>query len=124
MADIQIKIKNLAQIKSAFAMSPRLMTTELDKAIAKSLFVIEARSKQNTPVDTGRLRASTKTVLRRLRGEVGTHTEYDVFVHDGTKFTRGRPYLLNAAKASDADVQRYFLDAVNRVLSTIGRATQ
>lgn len=122
MAKINITIKNMTQIKAAFNRAPGLMVPELNKAIAKSLIKIQGRSMENTPVDTGRLRASTRTLFGNLKGEVGTHTDYDVFVHDGTRFMKGRPYLLNAVTASDGDVQSYFTEAVDNVLSAIASA--
>lgn len=123
MPEIAIRIKNLPQIKAAFAKSPLLMMRELNAAIQRSIFTIGRDSRQFTPVDTGRLRASTYERFSNLRGEVGTNTEYDVFVHEGTRFMRGRPYLRNAVNKNDQSIQRYFTDAVQRVLNQIGGMT-
>jgi HK97 gp10 family phage protein len=121
--EIAIKITNLRQIKAAFNKAPALMTKELNLAIKKSVFVIEARSKINTPVLTGRLRSSTRSLFSNLKGEVGTHTNYDVFVHYGTRFMKGRPYLLEAVNDSNTEVDKFFHQAVDKVLSDIGKAT-
>lgn len=124
MADeIAIKITNLRQIKAAFNKSPALMTRELNIAIRKSLLTIQGKSMTNTPVLTGRLRASHRALFGNLKGEVGTNTDYDIFVHEGTKFMRARPYLRNAVEASNEDVNKFFYQAVDDVLSAIGRAT-
>lgn len=125
MADttIGIKIKNLPQIKRAFGMAPTLMKRELNTAIRKTIFTIQADSMRNTPVDTGRLRASTSSRFSNLRGEVGTNTKYDVFVHNGTRFMKARPYLANAARSQQSNTDKFFTDAVDTVLHTIGRAT-
>lgn len=120
MPEIAIRITNLPQIKAAFGKSPLLMMRELNAAIQRSIFTIGRDSRQMTPVDTGRLRASTYERFSNLRGEVGTNTEYDVFVHEGTRFMRGRPYLRNAVNMNDASVQGYFTDAVQKVLNQIG----
>lgn len=123
MAEIKIEIKNIREIKRAFAMSPRLMASELNIAIREAVLTIGRQSRQNTPVDTGRLRASTYERFSNLKGEIGTNTEYDVFVHSGTRFMRARPYLLNAVNSSDQAVQRFFTSAVQRTLDKIGRMT-
>lgn len=123
MAEISIKIANLPQIKSAFARAPSLMGRHLNLAIKKSLLNIEADSRRNTPVLTGRLRASHYTLFQPLKGEVGTHTDYDIFVHEGTRFMRARPYLRTAVQSNQPTVDRYFGDAVQTVLNEIGRAT-
>lgn len=121
---IAIKITNLPQIKRAFGQSPQLMATELQIAIKKSVFSVQRQSMINTPVATGRLRSSTMATFGYLVGEVGTHTNYDIFVHNGTKFMRGRPYLADAVESENDIVQQFFTLAVNNVLSRIARGTQ
>lgn len=123
MPDIQIKIANLPQIKAAFAKAPRLMATELNNAIRNSIKKIEFTSRENTPYDTGALRASHYMRFGSLRGEVGTNKEYDVFVHEGTYKMRARPYLRNAVRSNDSQVEMYFKNAVDKVLTEIGKQT-
>lgn len=123
MPEIKVTITNLPQIKAAFAKSPRLMATELNTAIRKSIISIGADSRRNTPVDTGRLRASTLERFGNLRGEVGTHTNYDVYVHEGTRYMRSRPYLLQAVQSNESKVDLFFKDAVQKVLDQIARET-
>lgn len=122
MADIQIKIKNIAQIRAAFSRSPLLMAKELNLAIAKVVLEIGRQSRQATPVDTGRLRASHYERFGNLRGEVGTNTSYDLFVHDGTRYMRARPYLRTAVEGSQGSVDKVFGKAVQNVLDSIGRS--
>jgi hypothetical protein len=121
--DINITIKNLPQIKAAFAKSPLLMIKELNFAIQHSVKTIEQRSRDTTPVDTGFLRASHYAIFSNLRGEVGTNMQYDIFVHEGTKFMRARPYLRNAIKSSQGTVDHNFKRAVEIVLDKIGSDT-
>lgn len=123
MPDIQVRITNLPQIKAAFGKSPMLMMGALNAAIQRSVFTIGRDSRLYTPVDTGRLRASTYERFSNLRGEVGTNTEYDVFVHEGTRFMRGQPYLRKAVERNDQTIQGYFTDAVQKVLNQIGAET-
>lgn len=118
--NIEIKITNLAQIRAAFSKAPHLMAVALDVAIKKTIYVLQSRSMQNTPVLTGRLRASTYTSFGHLRGEVGTNTNYDVYVHYGTRYMQARPYLADAVSESGGDIDRFFKDAVQGVLDKIG----
>lgn len=119
--NIQVKITNLPEIKRAFNKAPALMTKELNFAIRKSIFTIEGLSKSKTPVDTSRLVHSTYTKYGSLMGEVGTNTNYDIFVHWGTRFMPARPYLKDAVEDSNELVQEYFTKAVQNVLDDIGR---
>lgn len=120
---IKITITNLPQIKAAFNKAPTLMAKNLNIAIQKSIFLIKGKSQQNTPVLTGRLRASTYTMFGNLKGEVGTNTNYDIFVHEGTRFMQARPYLRTAVESSNSDVDRYFTEAVDKTLNEIGKMT-
>lgn len=123
--DIKIKITNLPQIRAAFAMSPRIMTVNLRKAIQRSVIRIGARSRRNTPVLTGRLRASHyERFTGGLQGEVGTNTSYDLFVHQGTRFMRGRPYLRLAVEQEQTSVDNEFQVAVQDTFSQIARRTR
>jgi len=123
MPDIKIKIKNAYEIKQAFNAAPRLMVKELNTAIKKSIFSIQRDSMMNTPVATGRLRSSTSSLFSNLKGQVGTNTNYDIYVHDGTKFMKARPYLADAVEDNEKSVNDLFTKAVDNVLSAIGRAT-
>lgn len=123
MAMINIRISNLAAIRRAFSMSPQFMAQELNIAIRQAVLTIGRQSRQNTPVDTGRLRASTYEKFSNLKGEIGTNTEYDLFVHEGTRYMRARPYLRNAIQATDSSVQGFFTVAVQRTLDKIGKMT-
>lgn len=122
--DVKIKITNINEIRAAFARSPRIMTVNLQKAIQRSVLRIGARSRRNTPVRTGRLRASHyERFSAKLQGEVGTNTSYDLFVHEGTRFMRGRPYLRFAVEQEETSVDNEFKMAVQDTLNTIARMT-
>lgn len=81
-----------------------LKGAELDKAIHDILtefaFTVERYSKQVTPVDTGRLRASIGTGFLIASGiggggtaRVAPHTDYAGFVHEGTRRMKARPFM-------------------------------
>lgn len=121
--DVQIKIKNLAQIRAAFLMAPTLMKKNLAKAIALSTFKVGRDSRINTPVDTGRLRASTRERITPFKGIVATHVNYDIFVHEGTRYMKGRPFLRNALESNEPFIQEQFRKATQDTLNSIGRKT-
>lgn len=119
MPQVNITITNIDQIRRAFDVAPMEMTKQLNLAIKKTLIHIQRKSMINTPVLTGRLRGSTTTSFGSLRGEVGTHTNYDLFVHEGTRFMRGRPYLKQAVDESSSETEQEFKDAVQNTLDKI-----
>lgn len=121
--NISIQIKNLPQIKKAFNTAPQLMRTNLNQSIRKAITLASRESRILTPVDTGTLRASHRETFSDLYGEVGTHTKYDVFVHEGTRFMKGRPYLRNAIERTDPQIQAFFTKAVDQTLDSVGKMT-
>lgn len=123
MPTIDVKITNIDQIRSAFRKAPALMVKELDIAIKKTIMQIAGQSMKNTPVLTGRLRASTYENFSPLKGTVGTNTDYDMFVHEGTRYMKARPYLRNAVEEESSETQGFFKDAVENVLNQIARET-
>lgn len=60
---------------------------------------VETAAKGYTPVDTGRLRSSiTWTIIedgRSLVAIIGTNVEYAIYVHEGTRFMEGTPFLVD-----------------------------
>jgi HK97 gp10 family phage protein len=122
--NVNVQIKNMDEIKAAFRLAPTLMAKELDKAIAKSIFAIQGTSMTNTPVDTGRLRASHMTMFAPLRGVLDVTAYYGVFVHEGTRYMKPRPFLLNAVTTNEASVDDNFAKAVDNVLKQLGDSSK
>ena len=120
--NVQVKIKNLPEIRAAFAKSPRVMTKNLNQAIRRVGLEIGADSRRNTPVDTGRLRSSHYENFTNLKGIVGTDTNYDFFVHEGTRFMKARPFLAQAVQENERFTDKEFTKAVQDTLDEIGRS--
>lgn len=124
MTKINIKIDNLAEIKSAFAKAPVKMAKNIDLAIKASLLTIQRDSMINTPVRTGYLRGSHRTSFTPMRGVLQPMASYAKWVHDGTGRMVARPFLLEAAQSNDDYVQRQFKEAVQATLDSIARDTK
>lgn len=88
----------------------------LRKVIAEAMVMVERQSKENCPVDTGRLRGSiTGQFTGELQAVVGTGPQapYGEYVHEGTGRMSGRPFMRQAAEA----VRTWWTGAVARALS-------
>jgi HK97 gp10 family phage protein len=74
----------------------------LQGKIRELAFLVEREAKQVTPVDTGRLRASIRVlpIIRPLEAIIQPHTEYAIYVHEGTRYMRGRPFMYWGAKSA------------------------
>lgn len=72
------------------------------KLIAELCVKVESAAKARCPVDTGRLRSSItwriETDGQGIVGIVGTNVEYAIYVHEGTRYMAGRPFLLEGLR--------------------------
>jgi len=125
MAQVHIEIKNIAQIRSAFGKAPRLMAEAFKGALQKSALQVQRESMIRTPVLTGRLRSSHTNMLSgsglHMSATVEPTANYGIFVHEGTRFMKGRPFLKEGAEASINEIDDYFTKAVQDVFDRIGR---
>lgn len=120
--NVNVEIKNIAQIKSAFRQAPYLMTKNLSKAIGRSIYKVQSSSMKITPVKTGFLRGSHRTGMTSpLSGYVEPTASYAYFVHEGTRFMKARPFLKDALEFEDGFIQAEFEHAVQETLDGIGR---
>lgn len=89
---------------------PELVANALDRAG----YVIENKSKENCPVDTGILRSSINHIVENNMCVIGTNIEYAAAVHEGHGSWSGNPFLEEAFNTSIADVQACFEGLLER----------
>lgn len=131
MADIHVQIKNLDQIKAAFKSAPDKMAKELNIAIQKVLLSIQAETLLNVGGQRGirvithglASAAERPPVFTHLKGVYDIDIKYAPFVHDGTRFMKARPFLQRAVDTKKDLTDKFFTEAVDKVLSDIGKAT-
>lgn len=80
-------------------------------------FMVERGAKISAPVDTGRMRASITTDIGNMRAVVAPHVDYAIFVHEGTKFMKGIPFMaIGLSQAAGAGLGP-FVGALERELN-------
>lgn len=89
----------------------------VQRAVHRSAFLIERMAKLNVTsgpykaVDTGRLRSSIAAgSTQPMVMFVKPHVEYGIYVHEGTRFMRPRPFLFAAAEGVEADMDAIMLE--------------
>ena len=90
---------------------------EIEKAVQKACFLVEAEAKHKAPVDTGRLRASIRTEVERIakdvvEGKIGTNVEYSRYVELGTSRQSPQPYLRPALRNNFTEIVAIIQGAV------------
>jgi HK97 gp10 family phage protein len=133
MSTVNVQITNLPEIRAAFRMAPLLMKAELNKAIRKTALNIKAKEVGNYSsmgigiVTRGLISAIQRgTYFGELSAEVGPNVtgspgvSYSVYVHDGTRYLKSRPFLKEAVDDAKPDSIKFFEEAVQDVLNRIG----
>lgn len=126
--EIKITIESGKNLAAAFRQFPELVAPYLRDASTKSAFVVEGKAKKLSPVDTGRMRASIGTSLgvrdKGITAIVQTNVFYAIYVHEGTKRMRGRPFMRQAAETSTQEIQRYYQQAAQLAMQKVKSVAQ
>lgn len=116
-----IKVDGLSQLEQRIQELPQRMDTALESAAMRAALLVQGRAMERTPVATSNLRrseaSSTERDGNRIMGIVGTNVIYAVFVHEGTRFMKARPFFTDALNESGDDVLAIFEDAVAKAVA-------
>lgn len=102
------------------------LNNAISNAFSKSILLLERESKLRTPVKTGNLRASYKANIYPKKAELYPSVNYAWAVHE-REFTKSgkkvfhkvgeAKFMTKALAFSIKTIQKWFQDAVNKVLS-------
>ena len=110
MPGIDIKIEGLDRLRTKWNAMPAKIKKMTMDALMKSGYQVERESKKETPVDTGRLRSSISIASSlALRAEphviISPHTNYAIYVHDGTRRMKARPFMTKGYESSRSKIK-------------------
>jgi HK97 gp10 family phage protein len=97
--------------------SPEKIGRAMQDIIRKASLLVEREGKINAPVDTGRLRASISTDIFPLSAEVHTNVNYAIYVHEGTRHMRARPFMYDAVRSVESQMGDLVTAEIKKVLS-------
>ena len=97
---IYTRVHGLASFRRKMIALSRAETVTAKTVVARTTLGILGTAKEETPVDTGRLRNSEAAEFSDsgFTGRVGTNLDYAPHVHFGTRYMAGRPFLFSAAE--------------------------
>jgi len=119
MTQVSIEIKGLDRFRKALARYPRIARRHFAEAVAKSTRKAEGTIKKRTPVKSGLLRGTIGSAHSALEGKVVPVQRYAIFVHEGTRFQRSQPFLVEGLEDAKDDIERYFEEGLNKTLREI-----
>ena len=99
---------NISTISTKLMAKPTLINSALKRVIRKSALLVERHAKMRSPVDTGRLRSSIRTMINELTATVNPTVDYAIFVHDGTSRMKGRPFMKWGVEDAKDKIQTVF----------------
>ena len=98
---MEINIKsNSDKIAKILKEKPRLVAFHMAIAIKQSAFLVERFAKQVTPYATGQLKRSISADIYPTIATIQPHTNYAIFVHEGTRYMKGRPFMKQGEKTA------------------------
>lgn len=121
MAEYNVEIKGLDRFRRALSQYPRIAGSYFAEAIANSAWIITRESKENAPVKTGWLQGSIYPTIGLDAAVVSPQAEYAMYVHEGTRYMKARPFLLRAMVENQQDVQDQFETALENTLDEIAK---
>ncbi len=107
---------NIPKIRKRLRKYPPKVGRNMATAIRKSAFVIEGHAKRRSPVDTGRLRGSISSDILPIRAVIAPHVNYAIFVHEGTRFMRSRPFMKQATRDARGRIREIFRQEIKKGL--------
>jgi HK97 gp10 family phage protein len=123
MSDIKIEIKGLDEFRKMLSLSPIIARKELNTAIRTSILIMLRYLKTSTlvPVRTGLLKQSIRSSFSDLKGTLAPHTNYAIFVHEGTRYQKAQPFLKETIDDKMQNIQHEFDSAASRIVKQLAK---
>lgn len=118
MASIEpvVTVTGVSFVQRQIALRSARVKAALNAVVREYTFIVERWAKRLAPVDTGRLRASIRTRLMYLVGEVFTDVEYAPYQEFGTSKMDAQPFLEPALESTKESFLRAASTAVRQSL--------
>lgn len=129
---ISLKLKNEARILQAFRNAPQDMAKELQKAVQKTALETSGIIREKIipggimmwkpPIKTGMMRRGIQVrEVKPLQAIIrpSTDTPYALFVHEGTRRMKARPFFEITAKVKGKEVQKFFEAVIANVIKKL-----
>jgi HK97 gp10 family phage protein len=119
---MRVTFKGLNEFRALIRQSPNKVGKAIGVSIKKSALLLEAKTKQeltrgpNRAIDTGTLRSQVSVrELTPTRATLYPLVNYAVYVHEGTRRMRPRPFFKDAIKRSQREIDKIFLEQIDKI---------
>lgn len=121
---ISVKLLGIASIIKHFSGVKERVARTIQEGMKEAAFIVEGAAKRqitsgpNRAIKTGFLRSSigVQSILP-FKATVIAGASYGIFVHEGTRFMRGRPFMQAGLKDSIPEIERIFGKRLKTVIA-------
>ena len=122
----KIFIKGLAELQKNLARSKSIINKHYARAIKRGSLILERDLKTGgyvpvAAVQGGTLKGSIRTAIQPLKATIAPHTDYAIYVHEGTWKMKARPFLDTAIKNKKAEIEKEFLNATGLIVKELAK---
>ena len=105
--------------RSAMDKAAEIMVESIQEKILYGYHDVHGNPPHTEIVDTGRLFDSIKAQMRRTSQnayatEAGTDVPYAIYVHDGTRKLKGRPFITDGILAAQSELKEILSDELKQ----------
>lgn len=123
--EIKVDIKpNIDSLISRFKGQEQILVQKLKEGVWGYALLVERGAKTFAPVRTGRLRSSISTTFGIMAGGlkaiVAPTVEYAFFVHEGTRYMKGRAFMEWGLNAYKAQGDKLIMNKINEAVNQLG----
>lgn len=123
MADIKIEVRNLEAVtKNMERMVEELHGAPMLAGMRQATLLVQRSARVNSPVDTGRLRASIAPEVTmqglNVQGIIGSNVVYAPFQELGTRYMQGKRYLGRALESNERAIVALVGDVVRKIVTS------
>jgi len=112
-----IVITGLDELIKNFGRANAIVNSNIQEAIRRSVIILQYDLQRGgyVPVKTGTMKSSIRPTITPLRATIQPNVDYAIYVHEGTKFMKGRPFFEWAVERKQDDVQKEFEISISKI---------
>lgn len=122
--EIKVDINpNIDDLVKKFQGTEQILVSKLKEGIWGYALLVERGGKSFSPVDTGRMRGSVGVSMGigqgGLSANIGPHVNYAIYVHQGTRYMKERPFMEWGLGAYRREGDKLIIDKINEALRNL-----
>lgn len=121
--EMSLKVNGLEGLNRALKGASQAVKGEVGNAVKMIVATLErggkeaVRSGPTRAFDTGNLMNNIGSVYDQFSGIIFSEAPYSLYIHEGTKYMKERPFFEKAIEDSQESIQNIIEDSLNRIFN-------